>query len=207
MSPTPQQTESVVFDTSIASVPTGTLQPQDFTGLPAQQTATATPSPSSSSNAQAASPMDSQQHGSGKGVGVAVGIAIAIVFLVMLSTIMLFCSRKRKQTKLAQQAARLIRRSQIEDAPPPYPPSKHGYHNSMYKGDLPAVPNRPQGMVVNERPPIRSDTTPSMPMTHVTEGSGSWATLPTMPTQPSLPKAYVPGKLAPTPIMSSRFSS
>lgn len=101
----------------------------------------------------------------------------------------------------------------------------------MQKGDLPATPTRPQGVVVNERaaprpsppmrpmtaepplplqpaaPTLRSNTQPSMPMTHMTEGS--WATLPTMSTQPTLPKAYVPGRLAPLPNenMPSRFST
>lgn len=99
----------------------------------------------------------------------------------------------------------------------------------MRKGELPATPTRPQGLVVNERaatrpvspmrpmnaelplrstaPQLRSDTQPSMPMTQMTEGS--WATLPTMSTQPTLPKAHVPGKLAPLPNenMPSRFST
>lgn len=140
--------------------------------------------------------------------------------------------KKEIKLTLYRPEARLIRRSEIEDAPPPYLPSKgHAYHNSMQKSDLPATPTRPQGMVVNDRaaarpnpptrpmntqptlpprsaaPTLRSDTQPSMPMTHMTEGS--WATLPTMSTQPTLPKAYVPGRLAPLPNenMPSRFST
>lgn len=127
--------------------------------------------------------------------------------------------KEEDQANIYRKEARLLRRSQLEDAPPPYLPSKgHHYQNSMQKGDLPATPTRPTGMVVNERlpirpantiqrTPVRNDTAPSMPMSHMTEGS--WATLPTMSTQPTLPKTYVPGRLAPLPNedMPSRFST
>ncbi|KAE9979569.1 hypothetical protein BLS_009667 [Venturia inaequalis] len=231
MSPASQQTNSVVFDTSIPLAPTGAGASQDLTGLPASATATSTSSPSSKSNGKTASPLDPQARGSGKNVGIAIGIAVAVLVLVLVSTALLFWLRKRKQAQHSD--ARLIRRTQLEDAPPPYLSSKgRAYHNSMQKGDLPEPPARPQGMVVTERPvtrsrpPIRSmnsepplplpnqaapslryDTQPSMPMTHLTEGS--WATLPTMSTQPTLPKAYLPGRLAPLPNenISSRFST
>src|ERR1700712_5744703 len=106
MSPAPQQTNAPLFvDTSIPAIPTSTTQQSlEFTGLPAQQTASSTPSSTSDSNT--ASALDNQSHGSGKGVGIAIGIAIGIVFLVMLSTILIFCSRKRKQAKIAQQSGK-----------------------------------------------------------------------------------------------------
>lgn len=106
MSPAPQQTNSVVFDTSIQVVPTGSLEPQDLTGLPASATATATSSPSSTSDAKTASPLDAQAHGSGKNVGIAIGIAIAIILLGVISTILIFCARKRKQAKQAKHSGK-----------------------------------------------------------------------------------------------------
>ncbi|TLD34566.1 General amino acid permease [Venturia nashicola] len=241
MSPAPQQVDSVVFDTSILLAPTASPASQDLAGPPGSAAATSTSestsSPSSTSIGKTASPLDAQAHGSGKSIAIAIAIAIAIVALVIISTVLLFCSRKRKQAaKQAQYSeARLLRRSQLEDAPPPYLPSReHDCHNSIPKDDLPATPTRPQSMVVNEKPAsrsrpalrsmnsepplplpfqsataptLRSDTQPSMPMTHLTEGS--WATLPTMSTQPTLPKANIPGRLAPLPNenVPSRFST
>jgi hypothetical protein len=129
MSPAPQQTNAPIvidIDTSIHTAPTGTGQQSlEFTGLPVQQEASATPSsapssapsstPSSTSDAKVASPIDNQSHGSGKGVGVAIGIAIAIVFLVMLGTIGLFYSRKRKQAKMAQQSGKPLHHHRSKD--------------------------------------------------------------------------------------------
>ncbi|QDS74233.1 hypothetical protein FKW77_002709 [Venturia effusa] len=266
MPPATQQTNLVEIDTSIPVVPAGTLASNDLTGLPTSAAASTTPmsisSPSSTSTAKTASLLDAQAHGSGKNVGIAIGIAIAIIFLVATSTMLIFCSRKRKQAKEAQYSAlsfaetiatqdvdkripkketeltfyrkeaRSMHRSRTEEAPPPYVPSKgDAYYNSMRKDELPATPTRPQGLVVSEpasalsnspihsvnsevslpekvmAPPLRSETQPSLPMTHVTEGS--WTTLPTMSTQPTLPKTYAPGRLAPLPNenMPSRFST
>lgn len=103
MSLAPQQTNAVVFDTSIPVIPTGTLVSQDLTGFSVSATPTAasesTSSPTSTSNVKTASPLDAQAHGSGKNVGIAIGIAIAILLLVLLSTILIFYSRKRKQAQ------------------------------------------------------------------------------------------------------------
>jgi hypothetical protein len=93
------------------------------------------------------------------------------------------------------KGARLLRRSQIEDAPPPY--IRQSRHESMNKGDLPPVPPmaaRPQGTVSSN-----GNANAGMSM-----AESSWTTLPnTLPTQPTQPY-YPHSNYAPT---ISRFST
>jgi len=110
---------------------------------------------------------DAQSPGSTKGVGIAIAIAILVCFLVMFTTITFFCLHRRRQIKKTQQAeARLIRRSQIEDAPPPY--IRHSQAGSMQTHKDSALPP-PPGAVIEGK-------------------ESSWDTLPVQPTTTYWPR-------------------